>query len=520
MAAPKRWTPRPYQPGMVKFMRKKARCCLFVPMGFGKTSAVLCGLLGFLLAGYARRVLVLAPLRVARSTWPNEAAEWEQFADMKVGFIEDWLPEEQEFLRARSALQRAVKRDPSCEQPTTKALMRRVDATHAPACKARVRWIRQHDIVTCNYDVLQQLVDILGEAWPFDTVVCDESTRIKNFRSRQGGKRSSALAEVAFLPKVRRWINLTGTPAPNGLQDLWGQLWFVDQGARLGKSFSAFQDRFFDYVREPQKNKQGVEREYVKRVPKGHAEEEIKQVIADVCFTLNPKDWFDLKEPIVNKIMVDLPPAARQQYRELEKALFTVIDGHEIRADIALAKSIKCLQLAAGAAYINEDNKEWVNVHDEKIEALRSVVEEAGGAPVMVAYHLRSDLARILAAFPDARHLDSDPQTIVDWNAGKIPLLVAHPQSAGHGLSLQHGGNILVFFSTWWSLENHQQIIERIGPVRQKQSGYDRPVYIHYILARGTVDEMMLRIVEGKATVQQAFLDALDEFNQRELEPA
>lgn len=514
----KRWKPRPYQPGMVRFLNKRARCNLFVPMGFGKTSAVLCALLGFLLAGYSRRILVLAPLRVARTTWPDEAREWEQFADMKINFIDDWTPEEQAFLRARAALQRAVKRDELAELPATRALMAEVDRLHPAAQKSRLRLIRQNDITTCNYDVLQQLADILDEKWPFDTVVSDESTRLKNFRPRQGGKRASSLARMAFLPKVRRWINLTGTPAPNGLEDLWGQMWFIDQGARLGKSFSAFQDRFFAYVRESKKNNRGVATEYVKRVPFTHADEEIKKLIADVSFTLNPKDWFDLKEPIVNKIMVDLPPAARAQYTQLERELFTVIDGHEIRADIALAKSIKCLQLAAGAAYINGDNKEWIDVHDQKIEALRSVVEEAGGAPVLVAYHLRSDLARILAAFPAARHLDSDPQTIADWNAGKISLLVAHPASAGHGLSLQHGGNILVFFSTWWSLENHQQIIERIGPVRQMQSGYDRPVYVHYILARRTVDEMMLRIVEGKATAQQAFTDALHEFNQRELE--
>lgn len=500
---------------MFRFMARVPRCCLFVPMGFGKTSAVLWALSGLLLAGYTKRTLVLAPLRVARSTWPDEVRKWSDFAHMSIDFIDDWLPEEKAFLSARAKLQRAVKKDERCALPATKALMAAVDTLHPAAQRARLMWVRQHDITTCNYDVLQQLVDILGDKWPFDTVIADESTRLKSTRTKLGSKRGRALVDVAFLPRVRRWINLTGTPVPNGLGDLWGQLYFVDRGARLGTSYKAFEDRWFGFEREA--DARNPKKFYAKRVPKEHAAAEINKVLADVCFTLNPKEWFDLKEPIVNVIEVDLPPEARRAYRQMAKEMFAVIDEHTIIAVAAAAKAIKCLQLAAGAAYVGENNEKWVEVHDEKIEALRSVVEEAGGAPVMVAYHLKSDLARILAAFPTARHLDANPQTIVDWNAGKIPLLVAHPQSAGHGLSLQDGGNTIVFFTSWWNLENHQQIIERIGPVRQMQSGYDRPVYIHYIVARDTVDETILEVVEGKADLQEAFLRAQQKF-QLELE--
>lgn len=510
----KDWTPRPYQGLMFEFLHKVARCCLFVPMGFGKTSAVLWALLAFLLAGRSRRVLVLAPLRVARSTWPDEVRQWSIFNSIRITFIGEWLPEELAFLRARALLMKLIKTDESCAAPATRLAMAEVDRLHPLAQTARLQFIRRYDVITCNYDVLQQIVDILADKWPFDTVVCDESTRLKSTRTKQGSKRGRALADVAFLPRVKRWINLSGTPVPNGLQDLWGQMYFIDQGSRLGRSYSAFENRFFGIVR--QKNADKANRFNTKRVLFPHAEAEINKIISKVCFTLNVKDWFDIDEPIVNKIYIDLPPEARQQYAQLERELFTDIDGHRIEAFAMGAKFEKCHQLASGAVYVNGSNKEWADAHDEKIEALRSIVEEAAGAPVLVAYHHRSDAVRIERAFPDARRLDADPRTIKDWNEGRIPLLLAHPASAGHGLSLQHGGNILVYFCTWWSLENNQQILERIGPVRQKQSGYDRPVFVHYIIARRTVDEMVMKRTETKASVQQVFLDALQDFNRSE----
>jgi SNF2 family DNA or RNA helicase len=169
---------------------------------------------------------------------------------------------------------------------------------------------------------------------------------------------------------------------------------------------------------------------------------------------------------------------------------------------------MKLLQLANGAAYI-DDKQNWRKVHDEKIEALQSVVEEAAGAPVLVAYHFKSDLARLQAAFPKARTLDADPTTIHQWNEGRIPLLLAHPASAGHGLNLARGGNILAFFSLNWSLENYMQIIERIGPMRQKQEGLDRPVFVHHIMARDTVDDMVLERLASKRDVQDILLEAM-----------
>jgi SNF2 family DNA or RNA helicase len=179
-----------------------------------------------------------------------------------------------------------------------------------------------------------------------------------------------------------------------------------------------------------------------------------------------------------------------------------------VEAFSAASRTIKCLQLANGAAYVDDDGR-WVDVHDAKLQALESVIEEAAGMPVLVAYHFKSDLARLQRAFPKGRVLDTESQTITDWNSGRIPVLFAHPASAGHGLNLQDGGNILVFFGHWWSLEEHQQIIERIGPTRQAQAGHNRAVFIHHIVAIDTVDELVLKRLETKREVQDLLLEAM-----------
>jgi len=294
---------------------------------------------------------------------------------------------------------------------------------------------------------------------------------------------------------------LTGTPAPNGLKDLWGPMWFVDGGQRLGKSFSAFSQRWF------RKSFDGFGME-----PLQNAQNDIQTAISDVCLSLDAKDYFNLSEPIRNRIVVDLPYKARQMYRDMEKKMFLELEGHlgptEIEALNAASKTQKCLQLAAGAIY-TDDQRNWQEVHDAKIQALDDIIEEANGAPVLVVYNFRHDLARLTAAFPRGRALDSNPQTIRDWNAGKIPVMFIHPASAGHGLSLQDGGNIICFFSVNWNLEEHSQAIERIGPTRQAQSGYDRPVFIHYILANDTIDFDVLERLESKKTVQEILMQAM-----------
>jgi SNF2 family DNA or RNA helicase len=283
-------------------------------------------------------------------------------------------------------------------------------------------------------------------------------------------------------------------------------MWFIDAGLRLGRTYEGFKQRWF----RPSMDGYSI-------VPLPHAQEEIQEKLKDVCLTIDPKYYFDLDEPIVNNIYVELPSKARQMYDAMEKELFIKIDTHEIEAFNAAAKTQKLLQLASGAIYLNpevdDDNhpkaREWKEVHDAKLQALEDIIEEANGAPVLVAYHFKSDLARLLRAFPNGRQLDSRTSTITDWNGGSIPVLFAHPASAGHGLNLQHGGNILVYFSHDWNLENRLQILERIGPLRQLQSGYERPVFVHNIIARDTADETVINRCSGKEEVMEALRQAM-----------
>lgn len=449
---------RDYQRSIIDFIGQRDRCNIWAGMGTGKSVSALTALDLLTLADDPYPALVLAPLRVAASTWPGEVSKWKHLHGMG---LQSWAG--------------------------TRQFPRHVTA----------------DIVTVNYDNVAALVDHFGDRWPFKTVIADESTRLKSYRARQGGVRAQALGKVAHK-HVRRWINLTGTPCPNGLRDLWGQAWFIDAGQRLGRTFSAFENRWFRSVQV------GNSRFATQLVPFDHSQAEIEGRLADCTITVRASDFMDLPPLIENTIAVDLPPIARRHYRDLEREMFTILaSGDEVEAVSAAAKTIKCLQAANGALYVGEGSTDWKELHDAKIEALKSVVEEAAGAPVLVAYHFKSDLARMQRALPQGRALDADPRTLEAWNRGDIPVLFAHPASAGHGLSLQDGGNIIVFFGLWWNLEEHEQIIERIGPTRQAQSGYNRPVFVHRIVARGTVDELVLARLQTKASVQSLLLDAM-----------
>ena len=450
----KHFTPRPYQTLIRDYILDNQRCAIWAGMGLGKSVSTLTAL-DLLSITEGDPMLVVAPLRVARSTWPDEAGKWSHLSGLEVV--------------------------PVLGSPSERLAALRVDAP----------------VYTTNYENLPWLVEQWGERWPYKTVVLDESTKVKGFRTRQGGMRARALGTVAHT-KIKRIVELTGTPSPNGLQDLWGQAWYLDRGQRLGRSFAAFSQRWF----RTKPNGFGIE-------PLPHAQAEIQDKMRDICLTVDARDWFDLKDPIVTNIFVDLPMKARKHYAEMEKAMFTQLDEHEVEAFGAAAKTIKCLQIANGAAYVGDGNDDWRVLHDEKIDALASIIEESAGMPVLVAYHFKSDLARLLKAFPAGRALDADPRTLKAWNAGRIPVLFAHPASAGHGLNLQDGGNILVYFSHWWNLEERQQILERVGPTRQMQAGYDRPVFVYNLVARDTVDELVIERVESKREVQDILIAAM-----------
>ena len=326
---------------------------------------------------------------------------------------------------------------------------------------------------------------------------------MKGLRLKQGTKRAKALMSVA-MREGTRFIELTGTPAPNGLLDLWGQLYFIDKGARLGRTFSMFRERFF----RPQQVSDDARA--VKWVPYSWAQKYIEDLLKGVCISLKAEDYFDIEEPIKSTIYVNLPDKSLSIYKKLQDEMFADLgEGDTVEAVNAAAKTLKCLQAANGAVYVDGKDGEYKVIHDEKIKALDSIIAEAAGMPVLVAYNFKSDLDRLRKAFPHARVLDKDPKTIRDWNEGKIPILLAHPASAGHGLNLQDGGNILVIFGHDWNLEYYQQIIERIGPTRQAQAGHPRAVFIYHIVAKGTVDEIVMRRRETKREVQDLLLEAM-----------
>lgn len=446
-----------YQPIGVDFILQRQRGNLFAGMGMGKGLISLTALDTLRIAGMIQGpTLVLGPKRVAESTWSDEAAKWQHLQDTTVS-------------------------------PVVGTLKQRIAALK-----------RSADVYTCNYEQLPWLVSYLGDAWPFETVIADESTRLKSFRLKQGGKRAHALHAVAHT-KVNRWVNLTGTPSPNGLLDLWGQMWFIDQGKRLGRSFTAFQNRWF--------HKKPNSGEFAPLIPHAHAEREIYDLIKDVCLTLDPKDWFDLQEPVVNVIEVKLSPATMKLYKEFEDTMFTELaNGNELEVFNAAALTNKCLQFANGAVY-NGDG--YTEVHNAKIEALESIVAESGGMPVLVAYNFVSDKERILKAFPKAALL-STADGMKAFKSGNAPIGLAHPKSMGHGIDgLQDVTNILARFGHDWNLEERLQMLERIGPVRQAQSGHNRPVMVYDIVAKNTVDETVLARHITKRKVQDLLLEAM-----------
>ena len=449
---------RPYQWTMVDYIVSHPRCNVFASMGLGKTAATLTAIDHLSLLEDVFPILILGPLRVVASTWPDEIGKWPHLHHLTWSVI------------SGTAAQRGA-------------------ALKVPA-----------DLYLMNYDNLVWLNGVVGSDWPFNMVIADECSKLKGFRLRQGAKRAQALSKHIHS-RTRRYVGLSGTPAGNGLTGLWALLWMVDVGLRLGRSFSAFSGRWFT----PTWGGFGLK-------AMAHSHEQIQEKIKDVCLSLDARDYFDLAKPVINTIFVTLPMAARRHYDEMQEEMFTHLGNEQIEALSAATKSMKCLQFSNGAVYTN-DKGEWLEVHDQKITALASVIEEAAGAPVIVAYHFRSDLIRLQKAFPQARHLDADPQTIADFNNGDIEVLLAHPASAGHGINLAQGGSILAFFSVNWNLEDHLQIIERIGPTRQAQLSTGRLVFLHYILARDTVDELVLERLISKRTVQDVLLAAMNARN-------
>lgn len=446
------WTPRAHQTIAADYIFEHKRCNLWAHPGLGKTSICyrlfdtlqLCGSNYF-------PILVIAPLSVARDVWTAEQQKWADFSNLRVVPI----------------------------------------IGSSPAHRIQALML-QGDIYTINYENLVWLKEYFGDKWPFKIVVADESTKLRGFRLKgQGGKRAAALGEVAHL--TGRWINLTGTPSPHGLESLWGQQWFVDFGHRLGHSYTDYLKRWF------------VVSPYDKSVePRPNARQEIYAALSDCAMALRAEDWLDVKKPHFFQKRVTLPHEARTLYKQMERKMFADMPSGQIVAFTAAVKSGKLIQMASGSIY-NEES-EAKHLHDAKVEALRSLYDELG-ENLLVVYHFKFDVARILKEFPEAKVYKGKTEENL-WNEGKLPMLLVHPKSAGHGLSLQHGGRAVAFFTNTWDLELRLQVLERIGPARQLLSGYDRVVLVYDIVASETIDMDVLDRLEGRSTELEALMAA------------
>lgn len=443
------WTPKPYQPIARDFAIDVPRCNLWLDMGMGKTVSVLSALDILWLAGSRYHpALVIAPKRVARDTWAPEAAKWDHLRHLRVS-------------------------------PILGDRKQRAAAARRPA-----------DVYTINYENLPWLVEFFGRKdWPFRIVIADESRKLSSFRIRHGGVRAAALSKVAR--RTGRWVNLTGTPAPEGVADLWGPQWFVDFGKSLGATHTAFSERWF------YKTEYGME-------PRGdYVQEEAMELIAPTTLSMRAKDWIDgYYEPTSRPVYVDLPAKARRVYEDMEIEMLAELDClTEVEAMNSGSKYGKCSQIASGGIYTDQLTKEWKPVHDAKLNALGEIFDELCGDPLLIAYHFKHDLARIIKKFPFVKVYESE-QDMHDWNAGKFKAMAVHPASAGHGLNFQDGGCNICFFSQIPSLELRQQVIERIGPVRQLQAGHPRPVLVWDIITRDTVNEVDYARADNKGRRQ------------------
>lgn len=395
------------------------------------------------------KVLVIAPLRVAATVWAEEIQQWPHLRRLRAVKV----------LGSVAQRRAALKKD------------------------ADIYIINRENVVW-----LTQFLQVTKENWPFDMVVLDE---LSSFKSGTA-ERFKALRRVR--PAIRRIVGLTGTPAPNGLIDLWAQVYLLDRGERLGKTLGGYRERYF---REGRRNAQVV----FEWVPKPGAADAVYDKLGDICMSMKAEDYLTMPERRDIFLPVTIPSVARKAYDTLEKELVLPLTDETIIAQNAAVVTGKLLQLANGAVY-GEDGTPR-EIHQAKLDALEDLIEAACGQPVLVYYAFQHDLARIRKRFPQARVL-STAEDVNAWNRGEIPLLLAHPDSAGHGLNLQAGGHIMVWFGLTWSLEKYQQANARLYRQGQKQ-----PVTIYHIVARDTVDEHVVEVLTGKATRQEALIQAI-----------
>jgi SNF2 family DNA or RNA helicase len=442
-----------YQNKAVNHILANPMSGLMLDMGLGKTVSTLTATNKLLYEELEiSNALVIAPKRVAENVWSTEVEKWDHLKHLRISKI--------------------IGNEPS-----------RKRALHAKA-----------DIYIISRDNIAWLCGLYGgQMLPFDMLIIDESSSFKSPKSL----RFKSLKRVQ--PSFQRVVILTGTPAPNGLIDLWPQIYLLDRGERLGKTLTVFRDRYFS----PNQRNGHIVYNYK---PKKESEGEIHNKISDICMSMKAKDYLDMPDLIDNKIELVLPEKVKKEYDkfEMQQVLELMEQQEEIIAINAAALSNKLLQFANGAVY--DEDKDIHEMHKVKLEAVEEIIESANGKPVLIAWTFRHDLARLSAYLSKYKpvHLKSE-QHIKDWNAGKIQVLLMHPASGGHGLNLQSGGNIIVWFGQTWSLELYQQLNARLYRQGQKSN----QVIIHHLISKGTLDEDVIKSLKNKNNKQEGLLEAI-----------
>lgn len=442
-----KYIPHDYQEYAKNWIIANKASGLFLDMGLGKTVITLTAINDLMFDYFeVSKVLVIAPLRVAESTWDSEKEKWDHLNYLRISKV---LGSEKERL---SALKEKA------------------------------------DVYIINRENVVWLVNTLKNKWNFDMVVIDE---LSSFKSPKAA-RFKALRKVR--PLVKRIVGLTGTPSPNGLIDLWSQIYILDQGERLGKTLTGYRGRYF----LPYKRNQHIIFSYK---PKTEAEEKIYEKIEDICVSMRAKDYLNLPKRVNNIVPVYLDEVSREKYRKLEKDLLLPLIDTDIVANNAAALTNKLLQFANGAVY--DENGEVSIIHDEKLKALDDLIEAANGKPVLIFYSFKHDKERIKERYKSVRTLDT-AEDIKKWNNGEIEILLVHPASAGHGLNLQAGGHIIIWFGLSYSLELYMQANARLDRQGQKET-----VIIHHLVAKDTIDEEVMKALENKEVGQEALLKAV-----------
>lgn len=432
-----------YQEHCVQHIINNRTCALFLQMGLGKTISTLTALNELMCERFEmRKALVIAPAQVVQTVWKQEAAKWGHTQHLRVQLLVGTPAERMQALRSKA------------------------------------------DVYVISRDNVAWLVAEIGTAWPFDGVVIDELSSFKN----PSAVRFKALKKIR--PLFKWLIGLTGTPAPNGLTDLWAQMFLVDGGKRLGPTVTSFRDEFC--IRKHSGHGYDM---------RPNAEQAIYDRLGDICISMTAADYLDLPERINRYVQVEMGPEAVEQYKTFKRDRILELLQGEVTALSAGVLSGKLLQFANGAVY--DAAKVPHTVHDAKLEALEEIIEEAVGNPVLVFYWFKHDLERLQARFPKGV-VYRGPEHEKAWNERKLGIMFANPVSMGHGLNLQAGGNIVVWFSLTWNLEVYQQANARLDRQGQKTA-----VIVHHLIATGTMDEKVMAAIDAKADAQDALMDAV-----------